>query len=296
MSILDALESSLLDEKRSIEVDEARALVALPSEELPRLLSLAHEVRRRWWGEGVELESLISAQTGGCQEDCAFCSQSMHYDAPAQRHAFLPLDQVMAAARATEESGASAFCIVVAVRGPGPAPDGPGPAGDRGDPRRDRASTSTARSASSPARRRRPCATPGCTTTTTTSRPAAASSREIVTTHTWEERAETCRLVTELGIKLCSGGILGMGETWEQRLELAYELRELGPDEIPLNFLNPRPGTPLAGRRPLEAHDALRAIAIFRLVFPDRIIRYAGGRELVLRDAQALGLVAASTG
>jgi biotin synthase len=75
-------------------------------------------VRRRWWGEGVELESLISAQTGGCPEDCAFCSQSMHYDAPAQRHAFLPLDQVMAAARATEASGASAFCIVVAVRGP----------------------------------------------------------------------------------------------------------------------------------------------------------------------------------
>ena len=90
--------------------------------------------------------------------------------------------------------------------------------------------------------------------------------------------------------------ILGMGETWEQRLELAYELRELGPDEIPLNFLNPRPGTPLAGRRPLEAHDALRAIAIFRLVFPDRIIRYAGGRELVLRDAQALGLVGGVNG
>jgi biotin synthase len=119
---------------------------------------------------------------------------------------------------------------------------------------------------------------------------------EIVTTHTWEERAETCRLVTELGMKLCSGGILGMGETWEQRLELAYELRELGPDEIPLNFLNPRPGTPLAGRRPLEAHDALRAIAVFRLVFPDRIIRYAGGRELVLRDAQALGLVGGVNG
>ena len=117
-SILDVLERSLLEEKRSIEVDEARRLVDLPAAELPRLLGLAHEVRRRWWGEGVELESLISAQTGGCPEDCAFCSQSMHYDAPAQRHAFLPLDQVLAAARATEASGASAFCIVVAVRGP----------------------------------------------------------------------------------------------------------------------------------------------------------------------------------
>ena len=117
-TIMDRLEGSLLEEKRSIEMDEARELVELPAAELPRLLALAHEVRRRWWGEGVELESLISAQTGGCPEDCAFCSQSMHYDAPAHRHAFLPLDQVLAAARATEASGASAFCIVVAVRGP----------------------------------------------------------------------------------------------------------------------------------------------------------------------------------
>ena len=82
MTILDELERTLLDEKRSIDMDEARGLVDLPAAELPRLLGLAHEVRRRWWGEGVELESLISAQTGGCQEDCAFCSQSMHYDAP----------------------------------------------------------------------------------------------------------------------------------------------------------------------------------------------------------------------
>ena len=295
MAILDELEGSLLAEKRSIAPDEARELVALPPEELPRLLNLAHEVRRRWWGEGVELESLISAKTGGCQEDCAFCSQSMHYDAPAQRHAFLPLDQVLAAARATEASGASAFCIVVAVRGPD-----------------QRLMDQVLRAVE--AIHAETSLYVDCSLGILT-RPQAEALRdagihhynhnletsrsffpEIVTTHTWEERAETCRLVTELGIKLCSGGILGMGETWEQRLELAFELRELNPDEIPLNFLNPRPGTPLAGRTPLGAHDALRAIAIFRLVFPDRIIRYAGGRELVLRDAQALGLVGGVNG
>ena len=295
MSILDRLETSLLEEKRSIEMDEARDLVDLPATDLPRLLALAHEVRRRWWGEGVELESLISAQTGGCPEDCAFCSQSMHYDAPAQRHAFLPLDQVMAAARATEASGASAFCIVVAVRGP-----------DR------RLMDQVLRAIE--AIHRETSLDVDCSLGIL-SRPQAEALRDagvhhynhnletarsyfpqIVTTHTWEERAETCRLVTDVGMKLCSGGILGMGETWEQRLELAYELRELGPDEIPLNFLNPRPGTPLAGRRPLEASDALRAVAIYRLVFPDRIIRYAGGRELVLRDLQALGLVGGVNG
>jgi biotin synthase len=119
---------------------------------------------------------------------------------------------------------------------------------------------------------------------------------EIVSTHSWEERVETCQLVKELGIGLCSGGILGMGESWDQRIEFAYDLRALDPDEVPLNFLNPRPGTPLGGRPPLAAADALRAIAIFRLVFPGAIIRYAGGRELVLRDLQALGLVGGVNG
>jgi biotin synthase len=295
VTILADLERGLLDEMRSIDLDEARALVELPASELPALLNLAHEVRRKWWGEGVELESLISAQTGGCQEDCAFCSQSMHYDAPARRHAFLPLDQVLGAARATQESGASHFCIVVAVRGP--------------DRRLMDQVLRAVEAIHAETSLRVDCSL-GLLT-----RPQAEALRdagvyhynhnleasrsffpEIVKTHTWEERAETCRLVVDVGMKLCSGGILGMGETWEQRLELAYELRELGPDEIPLNFLNPRPGTPLGGRRPLEPHDALRAIAIFRLIFPDRIIRYAGGRELVLRDLQALGLVGGVNG
>jgi len=295
VSILDSLERSVLDEKRPIDLDEARALVELPEVELPRLLALAHEVRRRWWGEGVELESLISAQTGGCQEDCSFCSQSAFYDTPAQRHAFLPYDQVMAAARATEASGASAFCIVVAVRGPDRrlmdqvlrAIEGihaeTGLDVDCSLGLLTRAQAQTLRDA-------------GVHHYNHNLEASRSFFPQIVTTHTWEERYECCLLVRDVGMELCSGGILGMGETWEQRLELAYELQELEPDEIPLNFLNPRPGTPLAGRRPLQATEALRAIAIFRLIHPDRIIRYAGGRELVLRDAQALGLVGGVNG
>jgi biotin synthase len=295
VTILSELEATVLEAKRPITMDEARELVELPAAELPALLSLAHEVRRRWWGEGVVLESLISAKTGGCQEDCAFCSQSMHFDAPAQRHAFLPLEDVMGAARATERSGATHFCIVVAVRGP-----------DRRLMNQVLRAVETIRSETS--------LQVDCSLGLLTRAQAEAlrdagvyhynhnleASRsffpQIVTTHTWEERYETCQLVREVGMELCSGGILGMGETWEQRLELAFELATLEPDEIPLNFLNPRPGTPLGGRKPLQAHDALRAIAIFRLVFPDRIIRYAGGRELVLRDLQALGLVGGVNG
>ena len=295
MSVLAELEPRVLAEPRPITPEEARALVELPASELPALLALAHEVRRRWWGEGVELESLISAKTGGCPEDCAFCSQSIHYDAPAQRHAFLALDEVMGAARATEASGASHFCIVVAVRGP-----------DRRlmgqvlrAVERIRAETSLEVDCSlgildrAQAEALRDAGVHRYNHNLETAR---SFFPEIVTTHSWEERADTCRLVRDVGMGLCSGGIIGMGETWEQRLELAFELRELEPDEVPLNFLNPRPGTPLAGQRPLAAQDALRAIAIFRLVFPDRIIRYAGGRELVLRDLQALGLVGGVNG
>jgi biotin synthase len=294
-ALLEDLRGRALADGRPIAPQEARALVDLPAAELPALLALAHEVRRRWWGEGVELESLISAKTGGCPEDCAFCSQSSHYDAPAQRHPFLPLEEVMRAARATEASGATHFCIVAAVRGP-----------DK------RLMTQVLRAVE--AIRAQTALEVDCSLGILT-RPQAEALRDagilrynhnletarsffttIVTTHSWEERVETCQLVKELGIGLCSGGILGMGESWDQRIEFAYDLRALNPDEVPLNFLNPRPGTPLGGRPPLAAADALRAIAIFRLVFPGAIIRYAGGRELVLRDLQALGLVGGVNG
>jgi len=114
----------------------------------------------------------------------------------------------------------------------------------------------------------------------------------IVTTHTWEERYETCTLVREHGMELCSGGIMGMGETWEQRVDFACELRELSPHEVPLNFLNPRPGTPLGDRPTVAAMDAIRSIALFRLMMPATVLRYAGGREVTLGELQGMGMLA----
>ncbi|MGH2794281.1 MAG: biotin synthase BioB, partial [Actinomycetota bacterium] len=102
----------------------------------------------------------------------------------------------------------------------------------------------------------------------------------------------TCKLVKEVGMELCSGGIMGMGESWDQRIEFAFQLRELGPCEIPLNFLNPRPGTPLSDRPALGPLEALRCIALFRLLHPDVLLRYAGGREVTLRELQATGMLA----
>ncbi|MDG4792276.1 biotin synthase BioB, partial [Micromonospora sp. WMMD1082] len=106
----------------------------------------------------------------------------------------------------------------------------------------------------------------------------------VVTTHSWEERWETLRMVRESGMEVCCGGILGLGETVEQRAEFAAQLAELDPHEVPLNFLNPRPGTPLGDRPVVEGKDALRAIAAFRLAMPRTILRYAGGREITLGD------------
>jgi biotin synthase len=106
----------------------------------------------------------------------------------------------------------------------------------------------------------------------------------VVTTHTWEERFETLRMVRESGMEVCCGGILGLGETLEQRAEFAVQLAELSPDEVPLNFLNPRPGTPLEDSTVVDPRDALRAIAAFRLALPKTILRFAGGREITLGD------------
>ena len=110
---------------------------------------------------------------------------------------------------------------------------------------------------------------------------------EVVTTHTWEERHETLRMVRDAGMEVCCGGILGMGETLEQRAEFAVDLQELDPTEVPMNFLDPRPGTPFAGREPMASSDALRAIGAFRLALPKTILRFAGGRELTLGDLGA---------
>ena len=114
----------------------------------------------------------------------------------------------------------------------------------------------------------------------------------VVTTHSWDERAETCRLVREHGMELCCGALIGMGESDAQRVELLVQLQELDPTEVPLNFLNPRPGTPLGDRPVVDAWEAIRWIALFRLALPSVILRYAGGREVTLRDLQAIGMTA----
>ena len=290
-ALLSDAATALLDQRRMLTGDELRALVALPDESVPALAALAHEVRLAWCGPEVEVEGILSAKTGGCPEDCHFCSQSAKFESPVQATPFLSRDDVLAAARETAALGASEFCIVLAVRGP--------------DERimgnlcdvvpfvRDATGLNVAVSAGilddGQAAR---LAEAGVHRYNHNLETAKSFFGRIVTTHTWEERFETCQLVRRHGMELCCGVLLGMGESDEQRVELLLQVREADPAEVPINFLNPRPGTPL-GDRPLVAPlEAIRWIALFRLGLPGVILRYAGGRKVTLRELQAMGLTA----
>ena len=257
-------------------------MLQLPDELLADALALAHEVRMRWCGPAVEVEGIVSIKTGGCPEDCHFCSQSGRFDTPV-RAARLDIPSLVEAAVQTAATGATEFCIVAAVRGPDD---------------RLMAQVRDAVAAINDAAEINVACSLGILT-----RAQAQELRDlgvhrynhnletarshfpaVVTTHTWDERVETLRLVREMGMEVCCGGIIGMGESIAQRAEFAAQLADLDPNEVPMNFLDPRPGTPFAELPLTTATEALKTIAAFRLAMPRTVLRFAGGRELTLGD------------
>ena len=289
--VISAARRALVDERRPLSLDELAALAAVPDADVPALAEAAHSVRQAWCGDVVEIEGILSAKTGGCPEDCHFCSQSSRFDSPVKAVPLLSHADVLAAARETAELGASEFCLVYAVRGPDERLMAhleaivPLVAAETGL----NVAVSAGILTSDQAARLAAVGTHRYNHNLETARSHFPS---IVTTHTWDERFATCELVREHGMELCCGVLLGMGETVEQRLELLGQLREVGPAEVPVNFLDPRPGTPLAGRPLMAALEAIRWIALFRLALPDVILRYAGGREVTLGDLQEMGMTA----
>ncbi|GAA1775553.1 biotin synthase BioB [Luedemannella helvata] len=280
--ILEQARAQVLAE--GVGLDEAGVLevLRLPDEDLPAALQLAHDVRMRWCGPEVEVEGIVSLKTGGCPEDCHFCSQSGLFTSPV-RAVWLDIPSLVKAAKQTAETGATEFCIVAAVRGP-----------DARLMKQLREGVDAIRAEVDI----QIAASLGMLTQEQVDElvemgvhrynhnleTARSYFPNVVTTHTWEERFDTLRMVRESGMEVCCGGILGLGETIEQRAEFAAQLAELSPHEVPLNFLNPRPGTPLGDQPVVEGRDALRAIAAFRLALPKTILRFAGGREITLGD------------
>ncbi|MBO4210606.1 biotin synthase BioB [Micromonospora echinofusca] len=280
--ILDQARTQVLENGVGLDEAGVLAVLRLPDEHLPAALQLAHDVRMRWCGPEVEVEGIVSLKTGGCPEDCHFCSQSGLFASPV-RSVWLDIPSLVEAAKQTAATGATEFCIVAAVRGP-----------DERLMKQMREGVAAIRAEVDI----QVAASLGMLTQAQVDELVAMGVHRynhnletcrsyfpnVVTTHSWEERWETLTMVRASGMEVCCGGILGLGETVEQRAEFAAQLAELDPHEVPLNFLNPRPGTPLGDRPVVEGRDALRAIAAFRLAMPRTILRYAGGREITLGD------------
>jgi biotin synthase len=285
VTILDTARRQVLDTGRGLAEEQVLETLRLPDDALDDLLELAHEVRMRWCGPEVEVQGIVSLKTGGCPEDCHFCSQSGLFASPV-RSAWLDIPALVEAAKQTAKTGATEFCIVAAVRGPNPrlmAQVAAGIAAIR-DELDINISCSLGMLTSNQVDE---LAAMGVHRYNHNLETARSHFPTVVTTHTWEERWETLRLVRAAGMEVCCGGIVGMGETLEQRAEFAAQLAALEPDEVPLNFLNPRPGTPFGDLEPLAAADALRTVAAFRLALPRTILRFAGGREITLGDLGA---------
>lgn len=300
--LLADCEAALLDERHELSPAQAYAIAEVDIDAplgdgtvLDGLLDLAHRVRLAWTSDEVALESIVSGKTGGCPEDCSFCSQSSMFDSPVKPQPLLTPAEVLQAARSAQDEGATEFCIVYAVRGP--------------DQRlmrnildltatvHEHTRMSVAVSAGIlTAEQAEALAEAGVVKYNHNLEAARTFFPSIVQTHTWEERWDTLNLVREHGMEVCTGGIVGMGETPTQRAELALELAAFRPTETPLNFLNPRPGTPLGEREPMTPREALHAIALFRLVLPWTLLRLAGGREVALRDLQAAGILGGVNG
>ncbi|MDP9429560.1 MAG: biotin synthase BioB [Actinomycetota bacterium] len=281
-TVLEQARGQVLEEGRGLSEEQILAVLDLPDEDMPQLLELAHQVRMRWCGPEVEVEGIVSLKTGGCPEDCHFCSQSGQFTSPV-RAVWLDIPALVEAARQTAATGATEFCIVAAVRGPD---------------QRLMTQLREAVTAIHAAVEIQVAASLGILTQEQVDElvdmgvhrynhnleTARSHFPSVVTTHTWEERFDTLRMVAASGMEVCCGGILGMGETRAQRAEFAAQLAELSPHEVPMNFLNPRPGTPFADLPVLDAKEALRAVAAFRLALPRTILRFAGGREITLGD------------
>ncbi|MGL4172904.1 MAG: biotin synthase BioB [Actinomycetota bacterium] len=282
--VLAIAREQVLERGEGLREKQVLDVLRLPDDQVAAALELAHEVRMRWCGPEVEVEGIVSIKTGGCPEDCHFCSQSGVFKESPVRAALLDVDVLVQQAQEVAATGATEFCLVAAVRGP--------------DARLMAQVRQAIPAIHAAVKINVACSlgmlTPSQVTELTNLgvhrynhnlETARSHFPKVVTTHTWEERWETLQLVRAAGMEVCCGALIGLGESLEQRAELAAQLAEVDPHEVPLNFLNPRPGTPFADLPLVSTVDALRTIAAFRLSLPRTVLRYGGGRELTLGDA-----------
>lgn len=293
--MIDQLKKKVLA-KEDISFDEAVTLIQITGEEnIAYLSEAAHEITRHFQSNEPGICSLLNAKSYLCGEDCGFCSQSVRFETTAERYDLLDGDVILEAARKAESNGVKNFCLVTS--GASPQPD---------DFQR---LLAVFRQLKGQTSLNIDCSIGFLSKEQTTAMKEAGvrrvnhnlqSSREfypnIVSTHNYDVRVNTVEAIREGGLDLCSGGIFGMGETLEDRVKLAFELKKHNPECVPVNLLNPRPGTPLEDRPLVDPWEALKSIAVFRFIMPKANIKLAGGREGTMKDYQEIALKGGANG
>jgi len=292
---IDAARRALIVERRPLRRNELETMSTLPSDEIESLLGLASEVRDHYCGQRAYVEVIYNAKKGGCSEDCHFCSQSARFASDVAPEPLKTVDEFVAAANEALARGAGEFCIVVAVRGPSSALL----ARVAEAVRVIKATTPLEVAVSLGILSDAQLAILVAAGVDKVNHNLESSERffpSVCTTHTYAERWETCQRVRRAKLELCCGGIIGMGETMADRIDFLCALQALEPSEVPINFIDPRPGTPFSDRSVMEPMEALRYVAMARLALPGALIRFAGGREITLRGLQDLGMRGGASG
>lgn len=277
-------------EGHDITKEEAIQLMYTSDEDTMFLLAMADKIKQRYSDNTVDLCAIINARSGKCPENCKFCAQSAHHDTGVEEYPFMDTDAILDAARKAKEAGAIRFSIVTSGR-------------NTTNPNEFEEILHVLQRIRNEVGVEICCSLGlltyeqalrlkevGVTRYHSNIETAPSHFPHICSTHSYEDKMSTIENAQKAGIRVCSGGILGLNESVEQRVEMAFELKRLNIDSVPLNILNPIPGTPFEGNEALHPLDILRTFAVFRFILPTALIRTAGGREVNLRDLQAYAL------
>ncbi len=274
--------------------DDARMVLRAPDADTLELLAAAYRVRRHYWGNRVRLHFLLNAQSGLCPEDCHYCSQSSVSTAEIEKYPMLARERILDAAGRAAALKAGTFCLVISGRSPGKRVFGKVLDAVREVRARYDLKVCTCLGLLNADQARR-LAEAGVETVNHNLNTSEHFHGAVCSTHTFADRQATVEHVRAAGIKTCSGGIIGMGESDDDVIDLALSLRALDVRSVPVNFLIPIAGTPFADRRELDPQRCLRVLCLYRLLLPSQEIHIAGGREVHLRSLQPLGLYPANS-
>src|SRR5574338_183597 len=280
---------------QKISQSEARILIDVSENSLDQLSQAANSITRKFNGDFVDVETLVNAKKGTCPEDCSFCSQSGFYKSGIDTYKLLPKNIIIDNAKNAKENGVKSFCLVCAWRGPSESDFEQicEIIQEVNDKVNIEVNCSLGFITEKMAIRLQNLGVKRYNHNLEASRSFFPN---ICTTHTYQDRIDTAKIVKKNGLELCCGGIIGMGESRMQRLEMGFDLSELSPEECPINILVPQKGTPLESQAKLSLGEILRTIAVFRFLMPRTILKIAGGREIYLANDQAKVLLGGANG